>query len=325
MQRRSFLARASAVGAWIASEGTFGATGARRLSVLLFDGPDPWQFFVDELRTEMAALGWVERRNLSIEWRFANGNVEQLDAVAAKVVASRPDAIVTRGTPATRALQAATTSIPILTGVGDPIGAGFARSLAAPGGNVTGVSWASVEMSVKQVELLRALVPQLATLRIVVPPHYAAPFMGELMRPMEDAARAARLAIERVQVAGAADLERAFGTDGRTRQVAAFVYGAAQVEPQAVTATALAAGMPTMFSDRGFVDAGGLASYRLYWDNQTRRTAAQVDKVLRGEKPARIPFELPTRSELALNKATARALGLTIPQSILLRADVVVE
>ena len=300
-----------------------GPSGTRRLAVLLYDGPAVWTPFQDELRTEMAELGWIEGRTLATRWQFADGDAARLRTLARELVAARPDAILTRGTPATQALQRATTSLPILTGVGDPIGAGFAQSYAAPGGNITGISFGSVEASLKHVEVLRALVPGMSTLLVVLPADRV-PFKQDLMRPIEAAARNVALPIRVVSVGTHAELRDAFATGRGRADVAAFVFGISQIEPKATADLALTGGMPTMFVERAFVDAGGLASYRLYWDRQTRRTAAQIDKVFRGEAPARIPFELPTRSELVLNKATAQALRLTIPQSLLLRADAVV-
>ena len=327
MQRRTFLAR-TLVAAGSAGECAALAaapppvTGVRRLSVLLLDKPEIWAFFEPELRGELAAIGWVEGKNIAIRWHYAQGDADRLRALAAEIVAARPDAILARGTPATLALQRATTSIPILTGVGDPVGAGFARSFAAPGGNITGLSWATAETSVKQVDVLRQLLPRLSSLRVVWPGDRG-PYDAGLTEPIQTAARQAGLAVKVMPIASPADLTAAFHAEspGRT---AAYVFGLPKFEPQAIVDAALAGRMATMFLERAFVEAGGLASYRLNWDNQTRRAAAQLDKVLRGEKPARIPFELPTRSELTLNRATARTLGVQIPQLLLLQADAVV-
>ena len=326
MQRRSFLAQGLLLGTAVTARRAAAAprpVGRRRLSVLLFDGREVWKFFETELRTEMAAFGWTEGKNLDMQWHYANGDVERLRSLATELVATRPDAIVVRGTPATNALQRATTSIPILTGVGDPIGAGFARSFAAPGGNITGISWATAETSLKQIDVLRALVARLTMLHVVLPTDRE-PFVTDLTRPIESAAQKAGLATRVRPVSTLAEMSAAFRSEQSNGNAAAFVFGFSQIEPKSLADAALASAMPTMFAHRGYVEAGGLASYRFDWDNQTQRAAAQIDKVFRGEKPAQIPFELPTRSELALNRSTARALKLTIPQSLLLQADVLV-
>jgi putative ABC transport system substrate-binding protein len=329
MLRRSFLARtlAAAGGAW---EGASLAAapavpaGTRRLSVLLQDRPEIWAFFQTEVREELAALGWVEGTNLVMQWRYAHGEPERLRALAAELVGTQPDAILTRGTPATQALQRATTSIPILTGVGDPIGAGFARSFAAPGGNITGLSWATTEMIGKQLEVLRELLPQLTMLRLVRPDD-SGPYGAALSEPVDAAARKAGLATAVMRVSSRAELGPALRAGSAGGRVAAYVFGIPSIEPKAIAEAALAGRMPTMSGERAFVEAGGLASYKLNWDNQTRRAAAQIDKVFRGEKPGRIPFELPTRAELAFNRSTARALGVGIPQLLLLQADFLVD
>lgn len=182
-----------------------------------------------------------------------------------------------------------------------------------------------VEAGQKHVELLRTLVPKLALL-IIVWHADRAPFVAENSRPIATATRAAGLATRTSLVADLTDLRRALRADRGPREVGAMVFNLGDgFDRKAVAETALAAGMPTMFEDRSYVDAGGLASYRFDWDNWIQRFAAQIDKVFRGEKPAQIPFELPTRSEFVLNRKTARALGLSVPQSLVLQADAIVE
>jgi putative ABC transport system substrate-binding protein len=326
MQRRSFLAQGLLLGAAATTRRAAAAqrpVGGRRLAALLFDGPEVWKLFETELRTELAALGWTEGKNLDMQWHYANGDGERLRSLATDLVATRPDAIVVRGTPATNALHRATTSIPILTGVGDPIGAGFARTFAAPGGNITGISWATTETSLKQIDVLRALVPRLTMLHVVLPADRE-PFVTDLTRPIESAAQKAGLATRVRPVSTLVEMSAAFRSEQSNRNAAAFVFAFSRIEPKSLADVALASGMPTMFEHRTYVEAGGLASYRFYWDNQTRRAAAQIDKVFRGERPAQIPFELPTLAELVLNRSTARALGLKLPQPLLLQANAIV-
>ena len=296
----------------------------KRIAGLLFDRRELWTEFPPRLIAELAELGWVEGRNLELKWRYADGDPALLRSHVAQIVASAPDAIVTRGTPATHALQLATRSIPILTGVGDPIGSGFAKTYAAPGANITGISWATVEATEKQIEVLRALVPKLVSL-VVVASGDRKPFLAEMMKPVAAVTGDARIAMRTAFVDSEAELRRALSTDRGSGNAAALIYGLNRLTPELVAASALAAGMPTMFEFSAYVEAGGLASYRLNWDNQDRRAAAQIDKVLRGEKPAQIPFELPTRAEFVLNRKTARLLGLPIPHSLLVRADTVID
>jgi len=326
MQRRSLLRWTAGLGALAA--GSIRAAGpgspGKRLAVLLLDRRELWASFASALTTELAALGWVEGRNLTVQWRYADGDTALLRAHAQELSRAAPDAIVTRGSPATHALQRATRSIPILTGVGDPVGAGFATTYAAPGGNVTGLSWASVEAAQKQLEVLRTLVPKLASL-VVVASGDRKPFLAEMTRSIGAATGAARIAMRTALADSEGELLRALQHEPGRDDVAALIFGLNRIEPELVAATALKARMPTMFEFRGYVEAGGLASFGFNWDNQTRRAAAQIDKVFRGEKPAQIPFELPTRSELVLNRKTAGILGLQIPQALLLRADTVID
>jgi putative ABC transport system substrate-binding protein len=327
MDRRFLLTRALGVATLATTRAGAAAppVGKRRLAVLLFDRPESWDFMPPELRTELTALGWVEGTNLTVQWRYANGDPARLRSLAAELVASAPDAILTRGTPVTRALQQATRTIPILTGLGDPIGAGFAKTFANPGGNVTGISYAILEATQKRIELLRILVPKLSLLVVVLHADRA-PFAADITRPIETTVRATGLATRTALVGNLAELQRALRTDRAADEVAALIFGLGdRFDAKAVADAASAAKVPTMFEYRFYVDAGGLASYLLNWDNQMQRTAAQIDKVFRGESPARIPFELPTRVEFVLNRKTARLLGLSVPQSLLLRADAVVE
>jgi putative ABC transport system substrate-binding protein len=295
----------------------------RRLAVLLFDSAQAWEWFEPELRQELAALGWIDGSNLALEWHFAQGDPARLTQLARQIASAGVDAVLTRGTPATRALQHATRTVPILTGVGDPVGAGFAKSLADPGGNISGLSFAAVEIGRKQVELLRSVVPGLARL-IFVLTNDRSLYVQDLMTSMSVGPRELGLAHEVALITSIADLRRAWQPQGRTR--AAVVSGLGKsVSPEELARLALQLKMPTVFEYSFYVDAGGLMSYRLNWENQTRRTAVQLDKIFKGIKPAQIPFELPTQSELVVNRSTARELGLQIPQALLVRANRLVD
>ena len=292
----------------------------KRLAALLFDRPELWEFLPGELGAALRSLGWAEDRTLSIEWRYANGDAALLASHAVQLVSSAPDVILTRGTKLTRALQQATKTVAIVTGVGDPIGSGFAKTYARPGSNITGVSYATPETNEKHLELLRLMVPKLSLLHIVIPD-----LTADVFRSMESITRAAGLETRRSVVTNITDLQRALHTNNRRGEVAAMIFNLPSLEPEAVAGAALAEKVPTIYQSRNYVEAGGLASYRLHWTNQIQRTAAQIDKILRGEDPGRIPFELPTVSEFVLNRKTARLLGVALPRSLLMQADSVVE
>lgn len=303
-------------------------SAVKQLGVLLYDGAASWDFLQRDLPPALAAAGWQPGRNLDLAWRFADGDAQRLPELAAQLLALGCQALLTRGTPATRALQQATRSVPIVTGVGDPVGAGFAASLARPGGNITGLSYAIEESAIKQLELLRQLVPPAQRLLVLVPASRAR-FVDELTAPVLRVARAQGLQ-PTVALAHRLDEVRQALQAARQglppRHVVAHVLSFGEsIAPQALAAALLQAGVPAVFERRFYVEAGGLLSYRLDWEDQTRSTALQLAKVLRGEDPAAIPFELPTRSQLVLNARSARTLGLAVPPTLRARADEVIE
>ena len=300
----------------------------RRLGALLYDGPASWAFLERELAEALAEFGWQEGRTIQSRWRYAEGDATRLPALARALVAEGADVLMTRGTPSTRALQHATRTLPIVTGIGDPLGAGFARSLAAPGGNITGLSYAAPETAAKQLELLRELAPSIRRLLVVLSADRA-PYADEITEPSRRAALRLGLQAQVVTVTDAAHLRATFAaarSTGGAVTTAALVYGLGQrIPPSDVAASAIDARIATVFEYRFYVDAGGLISYRFDWPDQAQRTAAQIDKVLRGQAPASIPFELPTRSELVVHAGTAARLGLTLPRALRVRADAVLD
>jgi putative tryptophan/tyrosine transport system substrate-binding protein len=300
--------------------------GKRRLGVLWQErrskGADE---FAQALRTALAEFGWIVGQNLTIEWHFADGDLSRLPTLAAEIVRSGPDAILTYLVPATIALQLATKTIPIVTGVGDAVGFGLARSYARPGGNITGLSYGWVERQYKKVELLRSVAPAVTRLIIALSENLASVAQGSSAATMS-AAREFGFVPEIVLVATAADLQAALQSD---RLSAMIVNGltrpSSPVKIDEVIAFSLGNRVPTVVEVSEDVVLGGLMSYELYWDNEAQRTAYQLDKVLRGVNPAQIPFELPTRSWLAVNLKTARTIRLALPKALLARADEVIE
>ena len=299
--------------------------GQRRLGVLLYGQEQSWAWLALGVRQALAALGWVEGANLRTEWHYAEGDAVRLAALAAVLVRSGVDAVLTRGSTATRALQRASQTLPIITGVGDPVGSGFAQTLARPGGNITGISYAIVETTQKQLQFLREVVPRLAHLTIIQRANLRGD-VAEGTRTVEAAAQTLALSTRRVQMADAEGLSQALDRASSPGTQAAYVFDfGPPPDPKSVAAALLRVRLPSICTDRGFVRAGGLMSYNLDWDDQTQRSAAQIDKVLRGEAPGRIPFEFPIRSDLAINARTAAALGLSIPPALRVRADLVIE
>lgn len=315
----ALAALAPAVGAQSATRGESRRLGVLSVGARASDFPN-WQ----PLLGNLAMLGYKEGANLVLEWRFADDRSERLAELAKDLVRSRIDALVTIGTLATRALQRATNTVPIVTGaVGDPILGGFAKSLARPGGNVTGLSLGGTDIALLQVGLLRAVMPKLSRLAIVR--GEGDWIEHEIVGPMSAAARQIGITPEPVVVGDIARLESVLrGLRGKDNG-AAFVYHADRVEEAQLAQAAIRHKIPTMFADRRWVSGGGLMSYNMYHEDRMQRVAALLVKVFRGMDPANSPFELPTNSQFVLNRKTAAELGLAIPREILARADEVIE
>jgi putative ABC transport system substrate-binding protein len=270
--------------------------------------------------------GWVEGQNISFEYRFAEGKEDTLPGIAAELVQSRPDVIVAEGTAAIRAAKPATQTVPIVMATSaDPVGTGLVASLNRPGGNITGLSLQTGELSGKRLQLLTEIVPGLA--RVVVLSNPLNPSIALAQEQMKAAAQSLGIEIHVVEVEAPDKFESAFAAVTTARAGALIVlpdpmlYGQ---HPRIVTFTA-AAHLPALFPEKEVAEAGGLVAYGPSIPASFRRAAAYVDKILRGAKPAELPVEQPTTFELVVNLQTARAIGVTIPTSILLRADEVIE
>jgi len=274
----------------------------------------------------MRDLGYVEGKNFVIEWRFADGNYQRLPALAGELVSMNVDVLMTGGTAANSALQKATTTIPIVNAtMSDPVGNGFAKSLTHPGGNITGLALATTDMSPKHVELLRLIVPKLTSLGVLVN-------LGNSAHPAvakSITTNAQRLGIKvRILDARNADgLTRNFSImkQERTEAVIAVVDAFFISQRREIAELALKNNLPSMFSAQEHVEAGGLMSYGQNLADHYRRAAAYVDKIFKGAKPGNLPIEQPAVFSLTINSKTAKALGLAIPQELLLRADKVIE
>jgi len=280
----------------------------------------------DVFTQSLRELGYVEGRSVAIEFRWAEGRPERLPPLAAELVGLKVDVIVVGSTSAVRAVAQATKTIPVvMTVVADPVADGFVASLARPGGNITGLTLISPELSGKRIELLKEAVPRLGRLAVFWNPSNAS--HGETLRESEAKARTLGVHTVPVEVRRAEDLEGAFATVVREHASALFVLDDAVlfVERQRITDLALRNRLPTVFGISGFADAGGLVSYGAKQSELYRRAALFVDRILKGARPASLPIEQPTSFELVINLKTAKALALKIPDSLLLRADRVIE
>jgi putative ABC transport system substrate-binding protein len=277
--------------------------------------------FVQRLRE----LGWIEGRTFAIEYRWAEGRNERFAEIAAEFVQLKVEVIVTAGTAAVVAAKQATSVIPIIFALGgDPVGTGLVASLARPGGNVTGLTQQATDLAGKRIELLREVVPGLG--RLATMANIGNPLAVLEMREVHAAARALGLEIATSEIRRAEDIAPAFDAL-KGRADALYVVADPLVTSNRIRINTLALGarLPTMHGQNDNVEAGGLMSYGANFPDLYRRAADYVDKILRGTKPADIPVEQPTKFDLAINLTTAKALGLKIPESFLLRADEVIE
>jgi putative tryptophan/tyrosine transport system substrate-binding protein len=278
--------------------------------------------FWDHLRE----LGWVRGENLAVEERWAEGRYDRLPTLMQEVLGRKVDVLVTYTTPAGIAAKNATSTIPIVDALmGDPVGMGLAASLAHPGGNLTGLSMGWTEgIAGKWLELLQETVPRLSTVAVIADPNW--PISREQVKRLEAVAPKRAIKIRIIAVRGPEDLERAFARAGRTAQAVLVLSDQyLDAQPQRVLALAARYRLPDMHVARDYVDAGGLMAYAPDMTAMFQRAADYVDRILRGAKPADLPIEEPTKFELVVNLKTAKVLGLTIPESILLRADEVIR
>jgi putative ABC transport system substrate-binding protein len=303
------------------------AQQAGKLPTIGFLGADPSieskrvAAFVQRLRE----LGWIDGRNLAIEYRWAEGRNERYAENAAELVRLKVDVIVTVATVPTLAAKQATAVIPIVFAAsGDPVGTGLVASLARPGGNVTGLSTQTAETAGKRLELLREIVPGLG--RLAIMGNVGNPISVLELGEVQAAARALGLEVITSELRRAEDISPAFDAlKGRADALYVCTDPLVNTHRIRVNTLALAARLPTMHFFREYVEAGGLMSYGPNLPDLLRRAADYVDKILRGAKPGDIPVEQPTKFDLIINLTTAKALGLTIPEPFLLRADEVIE
>src|SRR5947208_3507525 len=276
----------------------------------------------EAFRQGLREVGYIEGQNITIEYRYAEGKLDRLPALAAELVALKVDVIVTGGPQATRPAKKATATIPIVMAFdSDPVGNGFVASLARPGGNVTGLSALSPEISGKQLELLKEIVPTLS--RVAVLGNSAEPANALVLREVELAAGAFGVKLQHLDVLGPKDIETAFraASKGRADAVLVLLSPVVISHRTQLVEIALRSRLPAIYFRPEFVEDGGLMSYATSFADLSRRAATYVDKILKGTKPADLPVEQPTKFELVINLKAAKQIGLTTPTGVLLRAD----
>ena len=281
---------------------------------------------IEAFRQGLRELGYVEGKNIVIEWRFAEGNLDRLPALIAELVRLKVEVIVTAGGTVTRAAKEATVTIPVVMGFdNDPVGSGFVASLARPGGNITGLSSLAPEISGKQLEFLKETVPRLS--RVAVLGTSTTPGTAQRLREIERSAEAFKVHLQYLDIQGPKDIENAFRDARKGRADAVLVLASPILESHRTEVTDLAAKnrLPAIYHATEFVEAGGLMTYGVSITDLFRRAATYVDKILKGAKPADLPVEQPIKFEFVVNLKAAKQIGLTIPPNVLARADRVIR
>ena len=331
MKRREFIKVFGAAAAVWPLTAHAQQTGQRRIGVLLGGANDDPQTVtgLTAFRTALGELGWIDGRNIQIDYRFAATNADRMRAFAKELVALQPDLLVGQSTPATAALQRETKSIPIVfVIVSDPVGSGFVESLPRPGGNITGFINIEASLSGKWIEMLKEIVPQVSRAALLFNPQ-TAPYFAFYQQPFEAAARSNGIEPIAAPVHSAGDIERVFESLGGRPDTGVVllpdIFTTTKINLDVIISLGARTRVPTIYPYRYMVAAGGLISYGIDSADLYRRAPVYIDRILKGTKPADLPVQLPTKFELAINLKTAKALGIDIPATLLGRADEVIE
>ena len=293
--------------------------------ITLRSGPNEYDA---AFREALRRLGYVEGQTIRIDYRWAAGSEQRADKLAAEMLAAKPEVIVAATTPAIRAAMRATKEVPIvIAAAADPVGSGLVASLARPGGNVTGLSLVSPDTAAKRLQLLQELIPTVNRIAVLLMDTGVAGESIPLIEQLQSAAKQLRLELAIKAIRSGADIPAAFATIQQERAQALIVSATPiSIDHRGQIADIAASQrLPAMYESQGFVEAGGLLSYGPSLTDMYRRAAVYVDKILKGAKPADLPVELPVKYDLAINLKTAKALGLQLPQTLVLRADRVIE
>jgi putative ABC transport system substrate-binding protein len=326
MKRRQALFGILGLSAGLVTARNASAQRAAKVPVIgLLDASERVEYWA-AFRQQLQKLSYVEGKNIAFELRFAGGKPEQLPALAQELVRLNVAVIVTGGTAAALDAKRASGKIPIvMASGGDQVSMGLATSLARPGSNVTGNSSVSPDLTGKRLELLREVLPKMTRLAVI----WHAENIGSVttMRELEAAARSSKIALQNLGISSTKDFADAFSSATRGRAEAVFVIHSPFLFPERrkIAELALKHRLPTMHGPSEYVEIGGLLSYGPSYLDLFRHAAVYVDKILKGAKPGDLPIEQPTKFELVINKKTAKALGITIPQVVLLRAERVIE
>jgi putative ABC transport system substrate-binding protein len=281
---------------------------------------------IEAFRDGLRELGYVEGKNIVIDLHSAEGRADRLPSIAAELVRTKVDVIVTGGPAGTRIAKQATSTIPIvMTFDNDPVGSGFAASLARPGGNITGLSIMAPEITGKRLEFLKEIVPKLSRLAIVA--SSSEPGYAQTIKETESVAGALKVQLEYLDVMASQDIENAIAEARKGRADALMVLSSPILIAgrKQLTDLAIKSRLPAIYYRREFVETGGLMSYGVNFSELSRRAAYYVDKILKGAKPGDLPVEQPTKFELVINLKAAKQIGLTIPPNMLARADKVIK
>jgi len=325
VRRRAFITLLGSAAAWpLAAR----AQQSAKLPTIGFLGsgtPASQGHWVAAFVKRLRELGRIDGRNITIEYRWAEGSSDRAAEFATEFIRLQVDVIVTYATPIVVAAKQATSVVPIVfAAAADPVGTGLVASLARPGGNVTGLSVQNTDLAGKHLELLRDLIPGLRRLAIMVNVGNSASVLET--REVQAAARTIRLEVATIEIRRAEDISPAFEElKGRADALYVCVDTVLFAHRVRINTLALSARLPTIVSNREYVEAGGLMSYAVNYPDLFRRAGDYVDKILRGMKPADIPVEQPTKFDLVINLTTAKALGLDVPPTLLARADEVIE
>ncbi len=325
MKRRQFITLLGTAAAWPLAAHAQQTGRLPTVGVLGAGTPSSHGQWVAAFVRRLHELGWIEGRTVAIEYRWAEGRTERAAEIAAEFVQRNVDVIVTSGTAFVVAAKQATSVIPIVfAAAGDPVGTGLVASLARPGGNITGLSIQQPDVAAKRLELLREVVPSLGRLAILG--NVGGPAVVLDMREVQAAARTLGLDVIKLEIRRGEDIAPAFeALEGRADALYVCIDPLVNTHRIRINTLALAARLPTMHATREYVEAGGLMSYGPNIPDLFRFAADYVDKILRGAKPGDIPVEQPRKFDLIINLTTAKALGLTIPEAFLLRANEVLE
>ena len=331
MRRRDFLTILGVAAAWPRLLRAQQAGKIPRIGLLVSGSLEKAdvRFPFDIVRKAFAELGYVEGQNIVFEQRGTNGTIEELPAVASELVGLKVDVIFAMATPAGRAAQRATSTIPIVVGsMGDPVQDGLVASLSHPGGNLTGTTFLGPELVPKRLALLKELLPAVSKIAVLWHPGaFSEQTTSGMLKQVSDMAGGLGLRLQLIEVRSSEEFERAFANMAKERVDALFPLPSPMLYQERKRLVDLAAQyrLPAVYNAREFVDVGGLISYGASVPELNRRAAAYVDKILKGAKPSNLPVEQPTKFDLAVNRKTAKSLGIDVPSSLLATADEVID